>query len=360
MKYIRYSVRTVPDAEDIIISEMYEIGLTGAEIVDKVPLSAAEKEQIYTYDIDDPVDDGVASVRFYVEVPEEDIGADGSTSSDMSTGDETFGMNDAGSAGETDPETMRLMMLDKLEEISSYMDIGEGTVTVDILDDKEWRDNWKQFFHKFTIDASSEGTGRCNILVVPSWEEISGDDKEDSDYVLHIDPGTAFGTGRHETTQLALTAIRRCIRGGESFLDIGTGSGVLSILAKMFGAGRVAATDLDPFTRDAVRDNTNANGLREDDISLVLGNLIDDKAAQGKVLDICPAYDVVVANILPVVLKPLTPVVPLFMKKDGIYITSGILTEVADEMKSVLKDSGFDVMDMLVKGEWCAIISRKV
>ena len=212
MKWKKFRIKTVTEAEDIIVSALYDIGLEGAQIEDRVPLTALEKEQMFV-DIlpEGPEDDGIAYLSFFVEERE-----DGSL---------TFGDEPADQAAIL--EKVRV----ELEELRQFCDIGEGTVTVDETEDIDWINNWKQYFHQFYID---------DILVIPSWEDVKVEDLDRT--VLHIDPGTAFGTGMHETTQLCVRQLRKYMTPGARLLDVGTGSGILSILALMFGAGHAVGT----------------------------------------------------------------------------------------------------------------------
>ncbi|MBQ6735551.1 MAG: 50S ribosomal protein L11 methyltransferase [Lachnospiraceae bacterium] len=369
MQYIKYTIRTIPEAEDMIISELSELGLCGAQIEDHVPLTAAEKEQIYTYDADDPEDDGIAHVSFYAAVCE-----DGRISL---SGDPEVPAEERRESSALEEEIREALSL-----LSAFMDIGDGTLSVSITDDAEWKDKWKQYFRSFRID---------DIFITPSWEaEETLREETAPRYTLRIDPGTAFGTGAHETTQLAIRAVRaetdRRLREAAdreascagayperiSVLDIGTGSGILSILALMFGADFAVGTDLDVFTKEATAENLAVNGMDSSRFRLVIGNLIDDERTQEEVLRLSAGrsspgeeddaagkgYDIVIANILPVVLTPLTPVVPRFLKKGAVYITSGILREKEEEMRTVLEKAGFETVDVTYQGEWCCLKSR--
>ena len=293
MKWMKFRIKTITDAEDIIISTLYDIGLEGAQIEDKIPLTALEKEQMFV-DIlpDGPEDDGIAYLSFFVEEKE-----DGSL--------EVNGMP-------TDQDTIIGQIEQELEELRLFMEIGEGTISVSETEDIDWINNWKQYFHQFYID---------DLLVIPSWEEVKAEDKDKK--ILHIDPGTAFGTGMHETTQLCIRQIKKYLTPETELLDVGTGSGILAILALMYGAKHAVGTDLDPCAVEAVAQNMESNGIAEESFRLMIGNIITDKEVQDQVGYEC--YDIVVANILADVLVPLTPVITHQMKKGGIYITSGII-----------------------------------
>ncbi len=327
MKWVKFRLKTVTDMEDIIISTLYDIGLEGAQIEDKIPLTALEKEQMFV-DIlpDGPEDDGVAYLNFFVEKQE-----DGSL---LVQGEEV------------DVDTLLGRIESELEDLKMFCDIGEGTVTVDETEDIDWINNWKQYFHQFYID---------DILVIPSWEDVKPEDSEKM--VLHIDPGTAFGTGMHETTQLCIRQLRKYITPETELLDVGTGSGILAILSLMFGAKHAVGTDLDPCAVEAVAENCATNGIAPEQFEMMIGNIITDKAVQDKVGYEC--YDIVVANILADVLVPLTPVIVNQLKPGGIYITSGIIDDKEQTVVDAVKAAGLEVLEVTYQGEWVSVTARK-
>lgn len=326
MKWMKFKIKTITEAEDIIISTLYDIGLEGAQIEDKVPLTAWEKEQMFV-DIlpDGPEDDGVAYLSFFVEEKEGGLVLNGE---------------------ETTVEEILASVRNELEDLRGFMEIGEGTVVIEETEDIDWINNWKQYFHQFTID---------DVLVIPSWEEVEPQDKDKM--ILHIDPGTAFGTGMHDTTQLCIRALRKFITPETVLLDVGTGSGILGILALMFGAKKAVGTDLDPCAVDAVRENMEANGISPDDFRMMIGNIITEKEVQDKVGFEC--YDIVVANILAEVLVPLTPVIVHQLKKGGIYITSGIIDDKEETVVEAVKAAGLKVLEVNYQGEWVSVTAQK-
>ncbi len=328
MKWMKFKIKTVTEAEDIIISALYDIGLEGAQIEDKVPLTAWEKEQMFVDIL--PVgmeDDGVAYLSFFVEEKE----------------DGSLEMN-----GEiTDKESILQQVKQELDELRTFMDIGEGTITIEETEDIDWINNWKEFFHQFYID---------DLLVIPSWEDVKEEDKNKK--ILHIDPGTAFGTGMHETTQLCIRQIKKFVTPDTMLLDVGSGSGILAIIALMYGAKKAVGTDLDPCALEAVKENMAANGIREEDFTMMIGNIITEKEVQDKVGYMC--YDIVVANILADVLVMLTPVIVAQMKKGGIYITSGIINEKEETVVKAVKEAGLEVVEITYQGEWVSVTARKV
>ena len=316
MKWKKFMVKTTTEAEDIIISTLYDIGLEGAQIEDKVPLTPLEKEQMFVDILPDiPEDDGCAYLTFYLD---EDV----------------------------DKQELLLKVRQELEEMRSYLNVGECTIEESQTEDVDWVNNWKQYFHQFYID---------DILVIPSWENVEA--KDSDKMVIHIDPGTAFGTGMHETTQLCIRQLKKYVTEDTEILDVGCGSGILGMLALKFGAKHSVGTDLDPCAIDATYENMDNNGISRDQYEVMIGNIIDDKAVQDKVG--YEKYDIVAANILADVLVPLTPVIIHQMKKGGIYITSGIIEDKEDVVVEAVKEAGLEVLEVNHQGEWVSVTARK-
>ena len=336
MKWIRFRIRTTSAAEDILVSAMQDLGLYGAQIEDNVPLTAAEKEQMFV-DImpEGREDDGLASLSFFLEENE-----DGTVRVDAGEGEK-----------DERPEEIKRRIEETVKGLrETFAEIGDGTVTIEETEDIDWINNWKQYFHQFMID---------DILVIPSWETpiLTTDEGKQASLTFHIDPGTAFGTGMHETTQLCIRAIRKYLTNDTVLLDVGTGSGILSILSLMLGAKRAVGTDLDPCAEPAVADNLAANGVDPSLFHLILGNLINDPAVQAEVGREC--YDIVVANILPDVLVPLTPRAADCLKKGGIWITSGIIEGKEELVADAAGKAGLTVLDITQQGEWRCVTARK-
>lgn len=327
MKWTKFKIKTLTDAEDIIISTLYDIGLEGAQIEDKIPLTALEKEQMFV-DIlpETQEDDGVAYLSFFVEEDE---------SGNLKLQEKTVTM-----------EEIKERVTQELEELRMFMDIGEGSIIVEETEDIDWINNWKQYFHQFYID---------DILVIPSWEDIKPEDG--SRMVLHIDPGTAFGTGMHETTQLCIRQLRKFITLETELLDVGTGSGILAILSLMFGAKHAVGTDLDICAIEAVAQNCKVNGIAGEKFEMMIGNIISDKEVQDRVG--YEKYDIVVANILADVLVPLTPVILHQLKPGGIYITSGIIDDKEQTVVDAVKAAGLEVLEVTYQGEWVSVTAQK-
>lgn len=316
MKWNKFRLTTTTEAEDIVSSMLMDLGIQGVEIEDKVPLTQSDKEQMFV-DIlpETEADDGVAYLNFYLE--EED-----------------------------DKEKILAEVRAELKEMESYLNVGACTIEESQTEDVDWVNNWKQYFHQFYVD---------DILIIPSWEEVKPEDNDKM--VIHIDPGTAFGTGMHETTQLCIRQIRKYTTPETTILDVGCGSGILGMLALKFGAKYSVGTDLDPCAIDATYENMEVNGITRDKYEVMIGNIIDDKEVQDKVG--YGKYDIVVANILADVLVALTPVIVDQLKDGGIYITSGIIDDKEETVVEAVKAAGLEVLDVTYQGEWVSVTARK-
>ena len=316
MKWNKFRLTTTTEAEDIVSSMLMDLGIQGVEIEDKVPLTQSDKEQMFV-DIlpETEADDGVAYLSFYLEEDE-------------------------------DKEKVLADVRAELQDMASYLNVGACTIEESQTEDVDWVNNWKQYFHQFYVD---------DILIIPSWEEVK---PEDSDkMVIHIDPGTAFGTGMHETTQLCIRQIRKYTTPETTILDVGCGSGILGMLALKFGAKYSVGTDLDPCAIEATYENMEVNGINKDMYEVMIGNIIDDKDVQDKVG--YGKYDIVVANILADVLGALTPVIVDQLKDGGIYITSGIIDDKEETVVEAVKAAGLEVLEVTYQGEWVSVTARK-
>ena len=316
MKWNQFRLKTTTEAEDIVSSMLNDLGIEGVQIEDKIPLTQQDKEQMFVDILPDiPEDDGTAYLTFYLD---------------------------------QDVDTARILgeVRQELEDMRNYVDVGECTIEESETEDVDWVNNWKKYFHQFYID---------DILVIPSWEDMK---TEDSDkMVIHIDPGTAFGTGMHETTQLCIRALRKYTKKDALVLDVGCGSGILGMLALKFGAGHSVGTDLDPCAIDATHENMEVNGIDKDQYEVMIGNIIDDKAVQDQVG--YEKYDIVAANILADVLVPLTPVIVHQMKPGAVYITSGIIDDKEEVVVEAVKAAGLTVLEVNHQGEWVSVVAKK-
>ena len=316
MKWNQFRLKTTTEAEDIVSSMLADLGIEGVQIEDKIPLTQSDKEQMFVDILPDmPEDDGCAYLTFYLDE-------------------------------EVDKHEMLLKVTQELEEMRSYLNVGDCTIEESQTEDVDWVNNWKQYFHQFYID---------DILVIPSWENVEA--KDSDKMVIHIDPGTAFGTGMHETTQLCIRQLKKYLTEDTEILDVGCGSGILGMLALKFGAKHSVGTDLDPCAIDATYENMDNNGISRDQYEVMIGNIIDDKEVQDKVG--YEKYDIVAANILADVLVPLTPVIIHQLKKGGIYITSGIIEDKEEVVVEAVKKAGLEVLEVNHQGEWVSVTARK-
>ncbi len=317
MKWNQFRLTTTTEAEDIVSSMLMDLGIQGVQIEDRIPLTDADKEQMFVDILPDiPEDDGKAYLTFYL-------------------------------GEEEDKGTILMRLRNELEEMRSYLDVGECTIEESQTEDVDWVNNWKQYFHQFYID---------DILIIPSWEKV--EEQDEDKLVIHIDPGTAFGTGMHETTQLCIRQLRKYVTEGAQILDVGCGSGILGMLALKFGAAYSVGTDLDPCAIDAAHENMEANGIPKEQYEVMIGNIIDDKAVQDAAG--YERYDIVAANILADVLVPLTPVIVRQMKPGGIYITSGIIDDKETVVVEAVEAAGLEVLEVNYQGEWVSVTARKV
>ena len=316
MKWNKFTLKTRSEVEDIVISTLADVGIEGVEIQDKQPLTESDKQQMFVDIMPDiPDDDGIAYLNFYLDVDE-------------------------------DKEKVLADVRAALAEMQEFLDLGECTITESETEDKDWINNWKQYFKQFYVD---------DILIIPSWEEVKPEDRDKM--IIHIDPGTAFGTGMHETTQLCIRQLKKYVTKDTELLDVGTGSGILGIEALKLGAAHVVGTDLDPCAIPAVADNKEANDIKDETFDMRIGNIIDDKEVQDKVG--YEKYDIVAANILADVLVPLTPVIIHQLKKGGIYITSGIIEDKEEVVVEAVKKAGLEVLEVNHQGEWVSVTARK-
>ena len=317
MQWKKFTLTTTTEAVDLVSSMFDEIGIEGIEIEDNIPLTEAETKGMFIDILPElPPDEGIAKVSFYLE-PDSDI------------------------------DGMLKRVEEGLLELSMFTDLGDCTIVSGETEDKDWINNWKQYFKPFTVD---------DILIKPTWEEIPEEHKDK--LLIEIDPGTAFGTGQHETTQLCIRQLQKYITPETTLLDVGTGSGILGITALKLGAKEVFGTDLDENAIIAVKENMEANEIPVDKFQVLQGNIIDDRAIQEKVG--FEKYDVVVANILADIIILLQKEISVHMKKDAIFITSGIINMKEEAVKKAFEENeAFELVETTYQGEWISITVRK-
>lgn len=316
MKWDKYTVKTVTAAEDILSATLAELGVEGVQIEDKIPLSKEDKERMFIDILPQlPPDDGVAYVSFFLE------------------------------AGE-DHTQLLAEIRDELESLREFMDIGEGTIEESVTEDIDWMNNWKEFFKPFVVD---------DIYIKPTWESAGAEAQ--GRMVIEIDPGTAFGTGKHETTQLCIRQLDKYVTGSSRVLDVGCGSGILSIVAAKLGAQNVYGIDVDEAAVTASVENCVVNHIPEGVCSFECGNMIEDERIRRKMTE--TKSDIVVANILADIIIPLTPYIPDCLNEGGIYISSGIIDTKENDVTQAVLDAGFEIVEVTRQGDWVSVTARK-
>lgn len=333
MKWIKMEMKTTTEAVDLVSVMLSELGVEGIEIADFVPLSEEDKQKMFIDILPElPEDDGSAVVSFYLET-------------------------------DTDIEALRANIAEGLSELRQFVDVGSGELSVSETEDKDWINNWKEFFKPFRVDDG--------IVIKPTWEELT--EKKEDDLVVEIDPGTAFGTGAHETTKLCIGNLKKYLKDGDKVFDVGCGSGILSIISMLLGADYTAAVDIDPIAVDVTAENAAVNKLsaeicKKDEKGLSIftkqanmievtdGNVIGDAALRAAVG--LHEYDIVVANILADVIIPLSAVAREFMKPGALFISSGIINMKQEAVEAALKENDFEIVEIVTLGDWVSIVAK--
>lgn len=352
MKWKKFTIQTTTQAEDLVCGMLMDLGIDGVEIEDRQQISEEEKQKMFIDILPElPADDGTAYVSFYVEVPEANAadGTEASAGSAAEAADRTGAATD--SAVFADTSALLTEIRARLQEMSAYVDVGTCLITQDETEEEDWINNWKAYFQPFAVD---------DVLIKPSWHEMDDTERAQYPLVIEIDPGTSFGTGMHETTQLVLRALRKYVHGGTKLFDVGCGSGILSILALKLGAAHAMCMDIDPAAVKATVENMEANDIGADRYEAFCGNLLaggeEAKCAAAQAGD---GYDIVAANILADIIIPLTAVVGAHLKPGGIFITSGILDVKEAAVKEALLQNGFEIVETAQQNDWVSVIARK-
>ncbi len=311
LKWTEVKIKTEPKYEDIVSSILYDIGVAGLAIED--PRDIIEKAKDPSWDYIEPdellekYDTDEIIIKAYF----------------------------------SDEENLELI----LDDIKNYIvtlpkaENGEpyGEIELDEVFEQDWANNWKQFYKVTRLGE--------NIVIKPSWEDY---EPEEKDIVIKLDPGMAFGTGTHETTSLCVEQIEKNADKDSTLLDVGCGSGILSIVAAKLGLKDIVGVDIDELAVKVSRENAEINGV-SDLIDFRKGdllNVVDEK------------YDFVVANILAEIIVILNKDIRKCLKDDGLFIASGIILDKIDKVKESLDESGLEVIDVITKGEWACILSR--
>ena len=343
MKWIQYKIHTTTDAVDTLGELLYELGISGFEISDNVPLTPEEESRMFTeIPAQLPPNDGSATITFYTEGENQE-----SEKEFYSTGSSLRDERLEDTPDFFTPEELIQKIRERIQELQQYFAFPEPEMEYSIQDDSQWKDKWKDNFKAFRVTE--------DIVVKPVWEDTP-DFATEKDTIIQIEPGSAFGTGTHETTQLCLIPLKKYLTTNTRLMDAGCGSGILAICALLSGAKSAFCLDIDPAAVSGTLENAALNNIGSDRLQAVLGNILEDASGIKKQ---CPKpFDVVVANILADVIVPLTDHIRPFLKKDGIYITSGILAEKAGDVEAALMKNGFTIIEKNVMGEWVSFVTK--
>ena len=315
MEWSKYTIKTLTTAEDAVSGVLAELGIYGVEIEDNIPLSEEDKKAMFIDILPElPPDDGTAFVSFYLEQDEKE---------------------------KATVENVRA----ELTRLSGFIDVGECQIISSTTRDEDWINNWKEFFKPFVVE---------DIVIKPTWETVSGELAPNAKITIDIDPGTSFGTGRHETTRLCIGQLKKYLKPGMRVLDAGVGSGILSIVAAKLGASELFGTDIDPNAVESAKENLGVNKVDAGLFNIECGNLIDDASLRKR----AGSFDIVVANILADVIIPLSEVVPELLKEGGIFISSGIINTKEEEVRAAVSKH-LEVIDVVHMNDWVSIIGRK-
>lgn len=316
MKWNKYRLATTTEAVDLISYTLAEMGIEGIEIEDKVPLSEEDKKRMFIDLLPDlEEDDGKAYISFYIE-PEKDH-------------DSTLEEVQAA-----------------VRELADFVDIGEAAIEKSQTEDIDWMNNWKKYWKPFKVDE--------HIIIKPTWETV--EDVPEDTLVVELDPGTAFGTGTHHTTRLCITQLKKYMQPGQSILDVGCGSGILSIIALLLGAKEASATDVDVHAVEAALENAGVNGIQSDVYTVLTGDVISDEDFRHRVGEY--KFDMVLANIFAEIIIPLSGVVKEMMRPGALFITSGIIDEREEDVRKALTENGFEIMEVTHSGGWVSFTAR--
>ncbi len=330
MKWKKLSLETTTVAVDLVCDMLLSLGIEGIEVVDKVPITEEEKKKMFIDILPElGEDDGIAIINFYLE-------------------------------NEEDLPSLKVSINEGLEELRDFVEVGSGKLTLSETEDKDWINNWKEFFKPFRVDDT--------IVIKPTWEKL--EEKKETDLVIEIDPGTAFGTGSHETTKLCILNMKKYMNPGATLLDVGCGSGILTIIGRKLGAKTAVAIDIDENAVSASKENCDVNQLdavlcqsfetatrTEGRIELFDGNVIEDRDLRARIG--LNSYDFVVANILADIIIPLSKVVGEFMKPGAYFVSSGIIDMKAEEVKEAIVKNGFIIEEITTMGDWTSIVAKK-
>lgn len=344
MNWLKYELHTNTHDAPMIGNILYSMGIAGYEITDHVPLTEKEEKQMYT-DIpaDMGFDDGSSILTFYTEVPGEensDFFSTGSSIRDENLADENKEV--------LEPEVLIKRLKKKIKKIKKSAHIKMPQINYSIENDSQWKDKWKDNFKAFRVAD--------DIIIKPTWEEIP-EDASESDIIMQIDPGSAFGTGTHDTTKLCLLSLRKYITPETTLLDAGCGSGILAICSLLCGAKSAFCLDIDPYAIEAAIENAKLNNIAENRIKAAHLNILED--TENVRHELKEPVDIAVANILADVIIPLSDRIADFIKPGGLFISSGILNEKVDLVEKALLKNSFEIIERNTLGEWVSFVCKR-
>ena len=312
MKWTEVLIKVDPQAVEAVTDILYGLGAQGVAIDEPVDVQKLREDELYWDYIDEKLlENDTEETKIMAYFSEEETNL---------------------------PEKIAVIK-EKIRNLTEFgLSIGSGTVELSNVNQEDWESAWKQYFKPVHV------TDR--IVVKPEWEEYS---PQEGEIVIEIDPGMAFGTGTHETTSMCINQIEKNLKAGDMVIDIGSGSGILSMAAVLLGAEKATGVDLDPVAVRVALENVELNNL-QDKIEILHGNLTDvirEKA------------DIVVANIMADIILILLEDVREFIKDDGLFISSGIIQEKRAAVEARLLEKNFSIVEVETKGEWCAITAQK-
>lgn len=318
MDWIQVSIYTTAAGIEPVSGRLLQLGITGIEIEDEQDFKdfLENNKDCWDYVDEDLIrqKEGETCIKLYLSSDEPEMLA-----------------------------SVRASMLE-LREYDEEKLFGRLEISVNNIKEEDWANNWKKYFHTMEIGDK--------LIVKPYWEEVPKSDK----MVFEINPGLTFGTGSHHTTRLCLEDIEKTVKKGDTVLDLGCGSGILSIVSLMFGAESAIAVDIDSNSLETAYDNLLRNNIEKDRYEVLIGNILSDISLQNTVLK--QKYDVVLANIVADVIIAALPFVKRALKPDGIFITSGIIEDRINDVISALSESGFEILSQKRSSDWAEFKCR--
>ena len=321
MNWLEIIIYTTAEGIEAVCGNLYQAGILGVEIEDEADFKGflEENKQYWDY-VDEELikqKEKETCIKAYV--------------SDNESGHE-----------------MLLLVKEAINNLKAFdteKKFGSLEIELANVSEEDWANNWKKFFHPMEIGEK--------IMIKPEWEELS----EPTDrIVFEVNPGMTFGTGSHYTTQLCIEALEKYVDSKSDVLDLGCGSGILSVIALMLGAKSALAVDIDPNCVNIAYDNAKRNGVDKSKYTVISGNVITDEKLKAYICE--KKYPVVVANIVADVIIAIAPTVRECITDDGIFITSGIINDRIDDVKAALSDEGFEVLSVNERKDWACVICR--